>query len=183
MDVLRQNDIASNEGFNYANARLDCLSESTWCVLTLSSNCCYILPGPGSTLFTVVGSLVPTTNGPTLRHRLTGTLTTATKGRSLLMTSKILLQTFIISYHLLLIFFSVVLFLLMTIYSSLFSRYVVYEGKNPGVYDQWRDAHQQVAGYPDNSYERVKGADEAKSRFNDYNSQKWRSRCPCRRYK
>lgn len=57
--------------------------------------------------------------------------------------------------------------------SILSSRYVVYEGRNRGVYTTWKEAHKQVGGYPDNNFEKVKGVEEARKRFEDYQNQSY----------
>ncbi len=45
--------------------------------------------------------------------------------------------------------------------------YVVWEGQNPGVYDNWNDCKLQIAGYPNARYKSFKSLSEAKAAYYD----------------
>jgi len=46
--------------------------------------------------------------------------------------------------------------------------YVVFHGKEPGVYSQWVDCQYQVSGFCDNCYKRFESKDEAIMAFGAY---------------
>ena len=46
--------------------------------------------------------------------------------------------------------------------------YVVFRGKEPGVYHQWADCHNKVSGFRDNCYKRFETKDEAIMAFGAY---------------
>lgn len=44
-------------------------------------------------------------------------------------------------------------------------KYVVYEGKQPGIYDSWEDASRQVLGHSGNVHRKVSNPAEAERSF------------------
>jgi viroplasmin and RNaseH domain-containing protein len=46
--------------------------------------------------------------------------------------------------------------------------YVVFRGREPGVYHQWANYHNQVSGFHDNCYKRFETKDEAIMAFGAY---------------
>ncbi|MED6128704.1 hypothetical protein PIB30_100583, partial [Stylosanthes scabra] len=46
-------------------------------------------------------------------------------------------------------------------------QYVVFDGRNPGIYDSWDDANAQVSGFPRNSFKSFKTPQEAQDAWNN----------------
>ena len=46
--------------------------------------------------------------------------------------------------------------------------YVVFHGKEPGVFHQWSDCQKQISGFRDNCYKRYETKDEAIMAFSAY---------------
>ena len=55
--------------------------------------------------------------------------------------------------------------------------YVVYQGRVPGVYDEWEDYLKQVNKFQGNSYKGYKSREEAEARYmNHVAEESWRNR-------
>ena len=72
---------------------------------------------------------------------------------------------FVLSFSLELLLFFALYFYLRPVYREMKKWYVVYEGRMPGVYDEWEDCLKQVNKFKGNNYKGYKSKEEAEDRY------------------